>query len=38
MKAQAINAIKTTGAVLLVIYALRQISVTKNLVDRALQG
>lgn len=38
MKAQVKNALMTTGLVLITIYALRQVSVTKSLVDRALAG
>ena len=38
MKAQIKNALMTTGLVLITIYALRQVGVTKNLVDRALAG
>lgn len=38
MKAQLKNAVITTAIVLATIYALRQISVTKQFVDRALAG
>jgi hypothetical protein len=38
MKAQIKNAVITTAIVLATIYALRQVSVTRTFVDRALQG
>jgi hypothetical protein len=38
MKAQIKNAAITTAIVLATIYALRQVAVTRNLVDRALMG
>lgn len=38
MKAQIKNAAITTAIVLVTIYALRQVSVTKSLVDKALAG
>lgn len=38
MKAQIKNAVITTAIVLATIYALRQVSMTRTFVDRALQG
>jgi hypothetical protein len=38
MVAKVKSALITTGIVLAAIYALRQVSVTKSLVDRALNG
>lgn len=38
MKAQLKNAAITTAIVLATIYALRQVSMTRGLVDKALQG
>jgi hypothetical protein len=38
MKTQLKNAAMTTAIVLLSIYVLRQVSITKNLVDKALMG
>lgn len=38
MKAQLKNAVVTTAIVLATIYALRQVSATKSIVDRALLG
>lgn len=38
MKAKITNALVTTAIVLATIYALRQVSVTKNLVDKAMLG
>jgi hypothetical protein len=38
VKAQIKNALMTTGLVLVTIYALRQVSVTRGLVDKAMNG
>jgi hypothetical protein len=38
MQAQVKNAVVTTGIVLLTIWALRQVSVSRSIVDRALIG
>lgn len=38
MKAQVKNAVITTAIVLATIFALRQIAMTRGIVDRALQG
>lgn len=38
MKAHLKNAAITTAIVLATIFALRQVSMTRNLVDKALQG
>lgn len=38
MKAHLKNAALTTGIVLLTIYVLRRVTVTKNIVDKALVG
>lgn len=38
MKAHLKNAVITTAIVLATIYALRQVSVTKSVVDKALAG
>jgi hypothetical protein len=38
VKAQIKNAVMTTAIVLISIYALRQVSVTRGIVDKALQG
>lgn len=38
MLAHAKNAAMTTGLVLLTIFVLRQVGVTRDLVDKALQG
>lgn len=38
MQVKIKNALITTAVVLATIYALRQVSFSKNLIDRALQG
>jgi hypothetical protein len=38
MQAQVKTALMTTGAVLLTIFVLRQVTVTRGLVDKALAG
>lgn len=38
MVSQAKNAMMTTGLVLLTIFVLRQVGVTRDLVDKAIQG